>query len=66
MLEMATHWCHVWSLERNPEGGAKVKDLFGDLSRIKDLTDEIYQNFLDESRYKKLKGATRFSSQLCF
>mmetsp|Transcript_3959 Transcript_3959/g.4754 ORF Transcript_3959/g.4754 Transcript_3959/m.4754 type:complete len:131 (+) Transcript_3959:555-947(+) len=48
MLEMATHWTHVWSLERSPEGGAKVKDLFGDLARVKDLTDEIYQNFLDD------------------
>jgi len=42
MLEMATHWTHVWSLETCPDGGSKVKEIFGDLARIKDLSDEIY------------------------
>lgn len=50
LLEMATHWVHVWSHERKPEGAkdSKVKEAFGDKAKMKELSDEIYQNFLDD------------------
>ena len=48
MLEMAGHWTHTWSIERYPDGGSKVKEFFSDMSLIKDLSDEIYQNMLDD------------------
>ena len=45
-LEVATHWTHVWCLERAPEGtpttGKKIRDDFKDLERVKELSDEIY------------------------
>ena len=43
-LEMATFWVHTFSLEQKPEGAStsKVKDVFGDMSKIKELSDEIY------------------------
>ena len=49
-LEMATHWIHLWSLERKPDGAEakKVKEVFGDLAKIKELSEEIYQNLLDD------------------
>lgn len=48
MLEMASHWTHIWSVERYPDSENKVKELFADMPRIKDLSDEIYQNMLDD------------------
>lgn len=50
LLEMATHWVHVWSNERKPEGAkdSKVKEAFGDFKKMKELSDEIYQSFLDD------------------
>ena len=42
LLEMATYWTHVWSLERSPDGGSKVKEDFADLDRVKELSEEIY------------------------
>lgn len=41
-LEVATYWTHVWSLERSPNGGSKVNDTYGDLSKVKEMSDEIY------------------------
>ena len=49
-FEVATHWTHTWAQQSVEEAktGPKVKELFADLPRVKELSDEIYQNFLDD------------------
>ena len=41
-LEVATYWIHSWSLAQQPEGASKVKEVFSDLAKIKEVSDEIY------------------------
>ena len=54
LLELATFWTHKWSIERIPEDQAsaknssKVIEVFGDKERVKEVSDEIYQAFLDD------------------
>ena len=55
-LEVATHWTHVWTLQKMQEEGKlmttgsmkKVKPFFNDMKKIKAAADEIYENFLDD------------------
>ena len=47
-LEVSTYWTHVWSHERAPEGGSKAKEVFSDLDKIKSVTEEIKEAFLDD------------------
>lgn len=48
LLELASHWTHVWSLERKPNQppaaesqaqSAKVKEVFGDFEQMKEVSD---------------------------
>ena len=51
LLEVSTHWIHTWSIasaDGAAKSSSKVKDVFSDLERVKELSDEIYQNFLDD------------------
>ena len=51
LLELATFWTHKWSMERAPEeakNSSKIIEVFADQERVKEVSDEIYQGFLDD------------------
>ena len=48
-MEVATHWIHVWSKAKvGGAKGAKTKSFFADRGTVKDLAEQIFNNFLDD------------------